>query len=103
MLYEISLKIRIKDESHEKSYYEVWRMNVKYCETFFSPILDDVRKRPEPSIKMPEKSDIYQVLVDAGSRNDVKDKKAAFTKGRKLIRDYLEGSLLNKGSLVIKD
>jgi hypothetical protein len=80
--YEISLKIRIKKEDYELSYYEVWRKEMKHLDKFMSPILDTVFKRDKPPFKMPEDNDMWSVLVE--------NKKGCFEKGRNLIRDSIK-------------
>jgi hypothetical protein len=91
MIYEIHLKLRIKNESREISYFEAWRMEGKCFLPYDNPILEQVFKQKWPlegKIPPPEPSDVYMVLVEAENTSS-KELKRVFTKGRNLIKDYL--------------
>ena len=89
MIYEIHLKLRIKNESREISYFEAWRMEGKCFLPYDNPILEEVFPQIVPShFKPPEPSDVYMVLVEATDTSS-KELKRVFTRGRNLIKDYL--------------
>lgn len=89
MIYEIHLKLRIKREAREISYFEAWRMEGKCFMPYDNPILNVVFEQIVPShFKPPEPSDVYMVLVEAKDTSS-KELKRVFTRGRNLIKDYL--------------
>ena len=89
MIYEIHLKLRIKNESREISYFEAWRMEGKTFMPYEKPILEEVFPQIVPShFKPSEPSDVYMVLIKAEDTSS-KELKRVFTRGRNLIRDYL--------------
>ena len=90
MIYEIHLKIRLKNEPYEKSYFEAWRMESKSFLPYTNPILEKVFTQEWPhKIPPPENNDIYMVLVMASSSSP-KELNRVFTRGRNLIRDYIK-------------
>ena len=89
MIYEISLKIKVKNERTELSYYEVWRAMIKTFLPYEKPIIGVVfRHEHDPRVPSPEPSDRYIVLVEAES-SSTKAELKAFVEGRNLIREKL--------------
>ena len=89
MIYEIHLKLRIKNESREISYFEAWRMESRSFLPYQVPLMETVFKQEWAlNIPPPEPSDVYMVLVEAENTSS-KELKRVFTRGRNLIRDYL--------------
>jgi hypothetical protein len=89
MIYEVHLKLRIKKEAREISYFEAWRIEVKCFMPYDNPILNVVfPHETPPHFKPSEPSDVYMVLVEATDTSS-KELKRVFTKGRNLIKDYL--------------
>jgi hypothetical protein len=94
-IYEVSLTIR-KDNSDSKiSYYERWLSNPIRHEPYFQPIFEQVFVR-DVSIA-PEPQDQWYVLIYAKG-NGKQFEKTSFTKGRQLIREFV-----NDENLHIKD
>jgi hypothetical protein len=90
MIYEVHLKIRIKNERRELSYFEAWRIESRSFMPYEQPILQRVFKQEWPlPIPPPDPSNVYMVLVEAKT-SSTKDEAKAFVEGRNLIRNYLE-------------
>jgi len=89
MIYEISLKIRIKKEERERSYFEAWRIEGMSFMPYEQPILERVFLHEWPlSTPPPEPSTVYMVLVKADN-SSTKEMNRVFTRGRNCIRNYL--------------
>jgi hypothetical protein len=89
MFYEVHLKIRKKNEKRELSYFEAWRIECRSFLPYQKPVLGVVFKQEWPhTAPPPDPNDVYMVLVEAKTSSS-KDEAEAFTKGRSLIREYL--------------
>jgi hypothetical protein len=89
MIYEISLKIRIRKEERERSYFEAWRIKGKCFLPYERPILEQVFLYEWPlGTPPPDPSTIFMVLVKADN-SSTKEMNRVFTRGRNCIRNYL--------------